>query len=413
MTNIIGTENMRLLVTAQSIWEWSALSRSARTRQSSPGERDGNGVALLAPIGLTALAALALPLLIHLVRRIELRTTVFAALRWISERIRPRRRLRFERPWLLLLRLALLGLLALLLARPVINEPTIAKPAWVLVAPGADLGAARAAVSIAGADWRWLAPGFPAIETPSASGSVPTASLLREIDADLPRDAQLAIVVPEQVAGLDGERPRLARTYEWHVVPGRMPAAPAPPQRDTVELSVRYAPSAESHVAYVRAAITALNARASGRYELDAQAEDVPLAATARELVWLGSAPPPAIMAWIEAAAPRLSTPRLSNSGRRPRARRSGAMPMAMCSRACRRSAMAGSSRSRPRFLPTRFRACSTPTFRSICSICCKARRRHRRRRPPMRCGRRRHQPRQNIRRRLHPSSRWIHGSLF
>ena len=262
--------------------------------------------ALLAPIGLTALAALALPLLIHLVRRIELRTTVFAALRWISERIRPRRRLRFERPWLLLLRLALLGLLALLLARPVINEPTIAKPAWVLVAPGADLGAARAAVSIAGADWRWLAPGFPAIETPSASGSVPTASLLREIDADLPHDSQLAIVVPEQVAGLDGERPRLARTYEWHVVPGRMPAAPAPPQRDTVELSVRYAPSAESHVAYVRAAITALNARDSGRYELDAQAEDVPLAATARELVWLGSAPPPAITAWIEAGGTAL-----------------------------------------------------------------------------------------------------------
>ena len=354
--------------------------------------------ALLAPIGLTALAALALPLLIHLVRRIELRTTVFAALRWISERIRPRRRLRFERPWLLLLRLALLGLLALLLARPVINEPTIAKPAWVLVAPGADLGAARAAVSIAGADWRWLAPGFPAIETPSASGSVPTASLLREIDADLPRDAQLAIVVPEQVAGLDGERPRLARTYEWHVVPGRMPAA------------TRAATTRHSRTVGALCAIGGIARRVCSCRDHGIEcARFRPLRAgcasrgrsagrTARELVWLGSAPPPAIMAWIEAGGTAIVDDRaVSNSGRRPRARRSGAMPMAMCSRACRRSAMAGSSRSRPRFLPTRFRACSTPTFRSICSICCKARRPHRRRRPPMRCGRRRHQPRQNM----------------
>ena len=60
---------------------------------------------LLAPLGLAALAALALPLLIHLIRRLELTATEFAALRWISKRVTPRRRLRFERPWLLLLRL--------------------------------------------------------------------------------------------------------------------------------------------------------------------------------------------------------------------------------------------------------------------------------------------------------------------
>ena len=125
--------------------------------------------ALLAPLGLFALAALALPIVIHLVRRIELRTTDFAALRWISERIRPRRRLRFERPWLLLLRLALLALFALLLARPVVDEPAIAARALVVVAPGSDLSAARSVVSIADANWRWLAPGFPSIETPAPS----------------------------------------------------------------------------------------------------------------------------------------------------------------------------------------------------------------------------------------------------
>ena len=261
---------------------------------------------LLAPFGLIALAALAVPLLIHLVRRIELRTTAFAALRWISERIRPRRRLRFERPWLLLLRLALLALFALLLARPVITEPTIAKPAWVVVAPGSDLGAARAAVSIPGADWRWLAPGFPAIETAPTSAPLPTASLLREIDADLPRDTRLAVVVPEEVAGLDGERPLLSRAIEWHVVPGRMPGETAASQSRTMELSVRYAPSAQARVAYLRAAVAALNAREPGRFELDAEPQDAAPGRASRELVWLGSTPSPAITAWIEAGGTAL-----------------------------------------------------------------------------------------------------------
>src|SRR5690606_3770281 len=86
-----------------------------------PGRAASGGamsLALLAPLGLFALAALALPILVHLVRRIELHATEFAALRWISARVPPRRRIRFERPWLLLLRLLLVALLALLLARP-------------------------------------------------------------------------------------------------------------------------------------------------------------------------------------------------------------------------------------------------------------------------------------------------------
>lgn len=257
--------------------------------------------ALLAPLGLAALAALALPLVIHLVRRIELRTTEFAALRWISERIRPRRRLRFERPWLLLLRLALLTALALLLARPIVSEVSTAKSAWVVVAPGSDVGAARAAVSLADADWRWLVPGFPAIETPLASAALPVASLLRQIDSELPRDARLLIVVPEQLAGLDGERPTLSHAVEWHIVPGRMRADTSSRQPDAVELDVRYAPRAEPTLKYLRAAVTALNAADPGRFILDAQPQDVALGGNARNLIWLGSAIPPAINAWIEA----------------------------------------------------------------------------------------------------------------
>jgi len=94
---------------------------------------------LLAPLGLAALVALGVPILIHLVRRIELRTTEFAALRWISDRIRPRRRIRFERPWLLALRLLLLALVAVLLARPVLDEAPLAQRARIVVAPVVSL----------------------------------------------------------------------------------------------------------------------------------------------------------------------------------------------------------------------------------------------------------------------------------
>lgn len=258
-------------------------------------------VALLAPLGLAALAALALPLAIHLVRRIELRTTPFAALRWISERIRPRRRLRFERPWLLLLRLALLALLALLLARPVIDEPAIARRALVVVAPGSDLSAAQAAVSIADADWRWLAPGFPSIETPAPSAPVPVASLLREVDAGLQGDAKLAVVVPEELAGLDGERPVLSHAIEWHVVPGRMPTDAGTPPRAAIDLAVRYAPAAEPALKYLKAAATALDATGTTRLTLDAAPQDVAVPESARTLVWLGADLPPPVRNWIEA----------------------------------------------------------------------------------------------------------------
>lgn len=257
--------------------------------------------ALLAPIGLAALAALALPIAIHLVRRVELRTTPFAALRWISERIRPRRRLRFLRPWLLMLRLALLSLLALLLARPILSQPAVALRDVVVVAPGSDLAAARASVASTGADWRWLAPGFPPIETSRPAGEVPAASLLREIDAALPREAKLAVVVPETVAGLDGERPSLSHAIGWHIVPGRMPVAEPAALRAPSALAVRYSASREPSLKYLRAAIASLGQDDPSRIAFDAKPLAVAPGDDTRALVWLGTDLPTSLRAWIEA----------------------------------------------------------------------------------------------------------------
>lgn len=256
--------------------------------------------ALLAPLGLAALAALALPILIHLIRRIELRRTDFAALRWISDRVRPRRRIRIERPWLLLLRLALLALLALLLARPVMTEIAALTQPWVVVAPGVDRAAAHAAAPVSGAEWHWLSPGYPTLENAPLSTTAPIASLLRQLDADLPAPTALTVVVPEQLVSLDGERLRLAHAIDWRIVPGHMAASEAASSEASIRFAVRYTPETEPALRFLRATVAAWNTREPGRYELDAQPVTAPIADDTRWLAWLAPQVSAQATAWIE-----------------------------------------------------------------------------------------------------------------
>ena len=94
-------------------------------------------LAFLLPAAFAALAALLLPLLIHLARRSEQRPTDFAALRWLRAKPKPRRRIRFDEWPLLVARLLLLAALVLLLARPVLFGSAGDAP-WVAVVPGVD-----------------------------------------------------------------------------------------------------------------------------------------------------------------------------------------------------------------------------------------------------------------------------------
>ncbi|MBS0589325.1 MAG: BatA domain-containing protein [Proteobacteria bacterium] len=270
-------------------------------------------VTLLAPLGLAALAALALPLLIHLVRRLELQTTEFAALRWIAARMRPQRHLRLERLWLLLIRLLLLAAMALLLARPVWRGEAPAARPWIAVAPGVALADARAVVHAVGGEWHWLAPGFPSIEQSVDGRDLPLASLLRELDAELPMASALTVVVPEKITGLDGERVRLSRKVDWLTVPGSMAEASArssPP----IRLAVRYAPDAEPSLRYLRAAVAAWNRDEPGRHTLDAQPVDAPIAAATDGLIWLAP-PAPTLTHWLDAGGIALTTQDVSGDG--------------------------------------------------------------------------------------------------
>lgn len=280
---------------------------------------------LLWPAGLAALAGLLLPLLIHLVRRIETRRTEFAALRWLAAQVPPRRRPRFEERTLLLLRLLLVALLALLLARPVLIGGAVPQP-WIVVASGVAAADLPDPARVGTAELRWLAPGFPPLTDAAPAQTAPVASLLRELDASLPSGVALTAIVPEEIAGLDGERVRLSRSVDWRVVAGRMPSEDGDPARGPPRVVVHHPPGQigdDPGLRYLSAAIMAWDAQAqdfagSGHapestqplarsFPRKLESSALPLPADAEALIWLGAAPwPAAVEDWIAAGGTAL-----------------------------------------------------------------------------------------------------------
>jgi hypothetical protein len=182
----------------------------------------------LLPTALLALAALLVPILIHLSRRSEPQRTEFAALRWLQARFQPKRQPVVQEWLLLLVRLLLLSALVFFLARPVIEREPVPGQ-WWLLAPGLDASVLPAISGDDTIERRWLVPGFPALtETVNTnSKSVSPSSLLRELDATLPAKARIRVWLPEQLQGLDAQRLQLSRKIDWQIVK-QFPATYAP-----------------------------------------------------------------------------------------------------------------------------------------------------------------------------------------
>lgn len=248
---------------------------------------------LLAPLGLAALAALIMPLLIHLRRRTEEVPLDFAAMRWLEALPKPRRRLRFDEGLLLALRLVLIALLALHLARPGLQGWEDTSPRFI-AAPGVAPAVAR---EIAGpnADVRWIAPGFPGIGTPAPAEPVATSSLIRQFDAELPQGVSLTILVPPVLSGVDAERLRLSRPVTWRIVEGddsaQQPVTPSSPT-----LALRYAGGQAGPLRYFRAAAAAWSD--APRFEAETGTALPPRGSV---LVWLAPGPlPPSVDDWVK-----------------------------------------------------------------------------------------------------------------
>ena len=254
---------------------------------------------LLAPLGLAALAALIVPLLIHLRRRTEEVPVDFAALRWLDPRPKPRRKLRFDELVLLALRLLLVALLALLLAQPALLGGEDTRPR-ILVVPGVDPAAARDAAG-PDADIRWIAPGFPALEWAGPTEPAQTSSLIRELDSELPPGVPLTIVVPPVLGGVDAAPLRLTRRVKWQIVEGAAPTAPrAPPTSPT--LAVRHAAGPEGPVRYLRAAAQAWSEQP--RFTASTGSDLPP---RDHVLVWLSPGRvPPKVTDWVSAGGTAL-----------------------------------------------------------------------------------------------------------
>jgi hypothetical protein len=257
--------------------------------------------ALLLPAALAALAALFLPLLIHLARRSQQRPTDFAALRWLRQKPKPRHRLRFDEWPLLLLRLLLLALLALWLARPVLFGGADERP-WIAVTPGVDTARVRAMAEEQHARLHWLAPGFPSLDEPQPAAVQPIASLLRQLDAELPAAAKLTVFVPEQLSGADAQLPRLSRVVDWRVLPGAIPVSKPAPEI-ALPLTVRHAADRNAALRYLRAAALAWQPAATGtlsEQQFSATSVDQSLPGEARNLIWLAPGALPAnVREWI------------------------------------------------------------------------------------------------------------------
>lgn len=247
-------------------------------------------IGLLLPSALLALAALLLPLLVHLVRQTDRTRISFAAMRWLVPRAQPRRRPRFNEWLLLLIRLLLLALLALWLAQPVLLDRGDARP-WVVVHPAIDPARVPPAAS-ADEQHRWLAPGFPPLEQPPPATGASIGSLLRELDARLPRTAALRVVAPERFDATDAQRPRLGRAVTWMPIKGTssFTAGLAPPPR--LHVAVVSDGAHRPALRYLHAAATAWASSAKPQApvdELSDIAATAPLTSTTTHLLWLSA----------------------------------------------------------------------------------------------------------------------------
>lgn len=240
----------------------------------------------LSPLWLAALAALAVPILIHLRRRRIGRRIQVGSVRHLAGAAMPRRRrLRLRDPWLLALRCSILALLVLALAGPTVRRA--GRPAgWVLVAPSVlgDSAILRSnplldSLRRAGTAVRLLAPGFPAgdLHRPIAAAEIAAAeargdlwSLLRAAEQSLPPRSSILVVVPAELSLARGRRPALAARVAIRPVPrpaaDTMAVEGAWTRRDSVfrVVATRDAGGVRRHIAAARR-----SARDTGLVSLD------------------------------------------------------------------------------------------------------------------------------------------------
>ncbi len=177
-----------------------------------------------APTGLIALIALTIPIAIHLWSRKKTKRVQVGSVRFLTSSVTPRaRKLRLTDLPLLLLRLAIVTLLAFLVARPYarFDSGNSTPTRWLLVEPGivVDSATDRKLDSLeqAGFERRQLAAGFPlSFASATPEPAAPNLwSLLREADALIPDGSQIVVASSGRASLFVGKRPTLSSRVYW------------------------------------------------------------------------------------------------------------------------------------------------------------------------------------------------------
>jgi hypothetical protein len=269
---------------------------------------------LLRPLGLAALAALVIPIAIHLIRRTESAPVVFPAMRWLSASARPRRRLRLEDLLLLLTRIALIAALALLLAEPFILNSSRGARHWVLLSTELERDEIQNLAFDVSAEPVWIAPGFPPIEDTRPPARQPLASLLREFDAQSDAKDRMTVVVPQRVSGLDGEVIQLRREIDWRVIARDARAEETIGVSGLRSIALRYA-EGDPALPFLRAAINAWSVDRESTLDVEEQLLDAPIGGDTSLLVRTGSDFSEDVRRWIENGGTALVSESLGADG--------------------------------------------------------------------------------------------------
>lgn len=192
-----------------------------------------------APFALFALVALTIPLVIHLLHRHPGKRIKVGSIKFLQESQRHRfKSFRLHEAPLLLLRAALVALLAMLLAQPFWTSPDVTSRhqgvAWALLSSEALAHAQDSPVrdeidslKNTGFELRLFAPEFPRLPSYSASPESQEIedywSLLHELDAILPDSSRLVIFASNQIKYFRGERPALRANVIWRMLPETKP----------------------------------------------------------------------------------------------------------------------------------------------------------------------------------------------
>lgn len=180
---------------------------------------------LLSPLALVALAGLLAPLVIHLLRRKSGKHVKVGSIKFlIASESRRLKSLKLNEIALLLLRCALLAVLALLLAQPqwLGFAPQSAPRGWVLIAPellpiaDARLQGRVDSLTAAGHELRAFAPNFPRL--PEASANPVGAnywSLARELAHETRGSKSVWIFTSDATQHYRGERPAVPEKILW------------------------------------------------------------------------------------------------------------------------------------------------------------------------------------------------------